>query len=413
MSRICVVGLGYIGLPTAAMLASVGHEVIGCDINAAAVESINRGEPHFHEKDLQMLLQAATQTGRLRAQTAPAEADYYIIAVPTPFREGKQPDMSYVDAATDSIAPTLRAGCTVILESTSPIGATERMTERLAAARPDLRLPRFRSPDLADIYVAHCPERILPGQMLRELVSNDRIIGGVTEECANQALELYKSFVAGESYLTDSRTAELVKLTENSYRDVNIAFANELSLLCDRMGIDVWEAIKLANKHPRVSILAPGAGVGGHCIAVDPWFIVDAAPDLARLIRTAREVNDRKPHWVAERAIKLAGRFRDPVVACYGLAYKPDVDDLRESPAVEVVELLAAQPGLRVLAVEPNVKALPACLRDLANVELVSADDALAAADIVVFLVGHKVFRRMSPASFQMKMVVDAIGLAG
>ncbi len=411
MSKVCVVGLGYIGLPTAAMLASRGHEVIGCDTNPRVVAMINEGHAHFQEPDLQMLLAAAIQIGRLRAQAAPVEADYYILAVPTPFCEGKKPDLSYVDAATDSIAPVLKRGDTVILESTSPIGATERLTARLSAARPDLQFPRYQQVDGADIFITHCPERILPGHMVRELVSNDRIIGGVTSDCAAKALALYESFVSGQCFLTDCRTAEFVKLIENSYRDVNIAFANELSLICERVHVDVWRAIDLANKHPRVNILQPGAGVGGHCIAVDPWFIVDAAPDLARIIRSAREVNDHKPHWVSERVLKLADRFREPIVACFGIAYKPDVDDLRESPSMEVVHELAQRSGVRVLVVEPNVKELPQSLAGLANVTLVDADAAMRDADIVAFLVGHKQFRRLEKNGFLNKVVVDAIGL--
>ncbi|MEI9930572.1 MAG: nucleotide sugar dehydrogenase [Rhizomicrobium sp.] len=261
MGKVCVVGLGYIGLPTAAMLASCGHEVIGCDVDESVVRGINEGHPHFNEPDLQMLLSAAVQTGRLKAQQSPVDADYYILAVPTPFCDGKKPDLSYVNDATDSVAPLLRNGSTVILESTSPVGTTERLAERLAAARPDLSFPRYKQADVeVDIHIAHCPERILPGQMVRELVSNDRIIGGLTEACAQSALTLYESFVKAEAFMTDSRTAELVKLIENSYRDVNIAFANELSVICDELGVDVWQAIALANKHPRVNILKPGAG---------------------------------------------------------------------------------------------------------------------------------------------------------
>ncbi len=411
MSKVCVVGLGYIGLPTAAMLASRGHEVIGCDINERVVRMINEGQAHFQEPDLQMLLSAAVQTGRLRAQTTPVEADYYILAVPTPFYEGKKQDMSYVDSATDLIAPFLRKGATVILESTSPVGATERLAARLASARPELTLPSYKEEGVgADICVAHCPERILPGQMVRELVSNDRIIGGLTEDCANAALKLYETFVAGQSFLTDCRTAEFVKLIENSYRDVNIAFANELSLICNQLGVDVWKAITLANKHPRVNILQPGAGVGGHCIAVDPWFIVDAVPETARLIRMAREVNDHKPHYVTQQILKHAERFREPVVACFGVAYKPDVDDLRESPSVEICELLAKQGNIRVLVVEPHISALPKALAGLSNVSLVDADTARREADIVAFLVGHTKFKRLEKNSFLNKIVVDAIG---
>lgn len=411
MSKVCVVGLGYIGLPTAAMLASCGHEVVGCDINERSVMLINEGLAYFQEPDLQMLLTAAVQTGRLRAQSAPVEADYFILAVPTPFGAGKKPDMSYVHAAADEIAPVLKRGNTVILESTSPVGATERLSERLAQSRPDLSFPNYQESGDYDVFMTHCPERILPGNMVRELVSNDRIIGGMTEECATSALKLYDSFVTGRSFMTDCRTAEFVKLIENSYRDVNIAFANELSVISEHLGVDVWRAIALANQHPRVSILQPGAGVGGHCIAVDPWFIIDAAPALSRIIRTAREVNDAKPHWVTERVLHLASRFRDPVVACFGITYKPDVDDLRESPSIEIVQLLAQQPGLRVLVVEPNIKNLPSALASLPNVRLVDSDTARTEADIVAFLVGHRQFRRLNTNLFLNKVVVDAIGL--
>ncbi len=412
MMQVCVVGLGYIGLPTAAMLASRGHEVIGCDINPRTLRMVGAGQASFQEPDLQMLLSAAVQTGRLRVQATPAEAECYILAVPTPFGPGKQPDLSFVEAATDAIAPLLRRGAVVILESTAPVGATEAVTARLAAARPDLRFPRHGEEDAeAEIRVAHCPERILPGSMLRELVANDRIIGGVTEACARAALRLYESFVTGQCYLTDCRTAEFVKLIENSYRDVNIAFANELSLIGDRLGVDVWRAIELANRHPRVAILQPGAGVGGHCIAVDPWFLVAAVPETARLIRAAREVNDAKPDWVAERILRHAARFRDPVVACFGLAYKPDVDDLRESPSVAIAERLARQGNLTLLVVEPHVAALPPALAGLDNVTLVDMATACREADIIAFLVGHKPFRRLDLQGLLGKVVVDAIGL--
>jgi UDP-N-acetyl-D-mannosaminuronic acid dehydrogenase len=414
MSKVCVVGLGYIGLPTAAMLASRGHEVVGCDVNERAVAAINAGRAHFHEPDLQMLLAAAVQTGRLRAQTVPAEADHFILAVPTPFTADKKPDMTYVEAATDAIASVLVPGNTVILESTSPVGTTERLSARLQKARPDLVFPSYKDSGEsgeANIRIAHCPERVMPGQMVRELVSNDRIIGGMTEECGESALALYESFVSAQLFVTDCRTAELVKLVENSFRDVNIAFANELSLICEQLNVDVWRAIELANRHPRVNILQPGAGVGGHCIAVDPLFIIDAAPDAARLIRTAREVNDRKPHWVAEHLMSLSSRFREPVIACYGIAYKANVDDLRESPSVEIVSLLAARPDIRVLVVEPNITELPSCLRNLRNVSLVDADNARQKADIVAFLVGHKQFRRLDKKLFLSKVVLDVIGM--
>ena len=410
--KICVVGLGYIGLPTAAMLASSGHEVVGVDVSEKVLAAIRAGEAHFNEPDLQMLLTAAIDTGRLRVETRPEEADFFIIAVPTPIHPNSAPDMRYVEAAAASIAPVLRPGSTVILESTSPVGATEAMGAAMAEARPDLRFPRYQQEsEDADVAVCHCPERILPGQMVRELVSNDRIIGGLSPQCGEKALALYQSFVRGSCYLTDARVAELSKLTENAYRDVNIGFANELSMICDRLGVDVWQVRELANRHPRVSILEPGAGVGGHCIAVDPWFIVHSAPEEARLIRTARVVNDDKPSRIVKRIIALAGRFKAPVVACYGLTYKPDVDDVRESPALEIVEALAAQAELSILVCEPNLAALPASLAGRPNVRLVETEEAERDADIAVFLVGHRQFKRKSANLFLHKAVIDAIGL--
>ncbi|HEY8572865.1 UDP-N-acetyl-D-mannosamine dehydrogenase [Phenylobacterium sp.] len=410
--KICVVGLGYIGLPTAAMLASRGHEVVGYDVNQRVVDAVNAGQAHFHEPDLQMLLTAAVTTGQLRAATAPETADYYIIAVPTPVRPGGAPDMSYVEKASAAIAPTLKAGSVVILESTSPVGSTEMVADVLREARPDLTFPRYKDDMVeAEVAVCHCPERILPGQMVRELVQNDRIIGGLTDSCAQKALDLYQEFVTGECYVTDSRAAELVKLSENAFRDVNIAFANELSMICDKLEVDVWAVRELANKHPRVAILEPGAGVGGHCIAVDPWFIVNSAPDEARLIRMARTVNDDKPHRIIERVTRLADRFKNAVVACYGITYKPDVDDLRESPALEIVEALAAVDGLNVLVCEPTVKELPPSLAGRGNVRLVDPGQAQRESDIVLFLVGHRQFKRLDPNAFLNKVVVDAIGL--
>ncbi len=412
MSTICVVGLGYIGLPVASMLASRGHTVVGYDVNPKAVESINKGQAHFFEPDLDMLLKAAVNTERLKASTTPVEADYFVIAVPTPFRSNHQPDLSYVDAATQSIAPFLKVGSTVVLESTSPVGTTERITEQLAAARPDLRFPRYK--DLEgefDVAVAHCPERILPGQMVKELVTNDRIIGGMTEKCSQAARELYQSFVRSEMLITDCRTAEFVKLIENSYRDVNIAFANELSMICDKLNLDVWAAIELANRHPRVSILQPGAGVGGHCIAVDPWFIVSTAPEESRIIRAAREINDSKPHWVAHQIIQHAGRFKHPVVGCFGATYKPDVEDLRESPSLEVIKLVAAESDIRVVVCDPMIKGLPEELACINRVSFASIDETCNQADIAALLVGHRQFRKMNSNRFLNKIVVDAIGL--
>jgi UDP-N-acetyl-D-mannosaminuronic acid dehydrogenase len=412
MSKVCVVGLGYIGLPVASMLASRGHEVVGYDVNPRAVDSINKGQAHFFEPDLDMLLKAAVNTRKLRASNTPVEADYYVLAVPTPFGEGHKPDLSYVDAATQAIAPLLRTGSTVVLESTSPVGTTERITEQLSIARPDLRFPRYKDTATEnDVAIAHCPERILPGQMMRELVTNDRIIGGMTEKCSNAAAELYRSFVSSEMFITDCRTAEFVKLIENSYRDVNIAFANELSLICNRLDIDVWAAIELANRHPRVSILQPGAGVGGHCIAVDPWFIVSSAPEESRIIRAAREINDNKPHWIAQQIIQHADRFKNPVVGCFGATYKPDVEDLRESPSLDIIKLLAAHSDIRVVVCDPMIKVLPDELKAMNSVSLASIDDTCNQADIAAFLVGHRQFRQMHPNRFLNKIVVDAIGL--
>ena len=409
--KICTVGLGYIGLPTAAMLASRGHEVIGLDVNRAVVDAVNAGQAHFQEPDLQMLLSASVDTGRLRAVTEPEAAEFFLIAVPTPMVD-QGPDMSFVEAAARTIAPVLEKGNVVILESTSPVGSTERLGEILSQERPDLAFPRYRDEDsAADIALCHCPERILPGQMLRELVSNDRIIGGLTLACANKAARLYQTFVMGTCYVTDSRVAELCKLSENAYRDVNIAFANELSVICDRLGTDVWQVRELANQHPRVNILTPGAGVGGHCIAVDPWFIVSSAPEEARLIRTAREVNDDKPHRVVASIAALADRFKTPTIACYGITYKPDVDDVRESPALEIVEAVARLDGAQVLVVEPNLDALPASLSTLANVRLATSDEARNAADITAFLVGHRQFRRLDADSYLTKAVVDTTGM--
>ncbi|MCQ6261990.1 UDP-N-acetyl-D-mannosamine dehydrogenase [Alcanivorax sp. MM125-6] len=400
---ICVVGLGYIGLPTATMFASRRKKVIGVDINQYAVDTINRGEIHIVEPELDIAVHAAVKEGYLRATTRPEQADAFLVAVPTPFKKGGNvgniptPDLSYIQAAADSIAPVLKKGDLVILESTSPVGATEQMAAWLAEARSDLSFPQQAGED-SDIRIAHCPERVLPGHVMHELIENDRIIGGMTNKCAQVSRDLYMTFVRGECLLTTSRTAEMAKLTENAFRDVNIAFANELSIICDKVHIDVWELILLANRHPRVNILQPGPGVGGHCIAVDPWFIVSETPEEARLIRTAREVNDRKPEWVINK-VKLAiadflqanpdKTAKDVVIACYGIAFKPDIDDLRESPALGIVTILQADNPGKTLIVEPNIDKLPL---KLDRAELVSAEAALSA-DIHVMLVDHKPFK--------------------
>ncbi|SDC67329.1 UDP-N-acetyl-D-mannosamine dehydrogenase [Paraburkholderia lycopersici] len=415
-NTISMIGLGYIGLPTATLFASRKKKVIGVDVNKRAVETINQGKIHIIEPELDILVHAAVTEGYLVATTSPQPADAFLIAVPTPFTDGHKPDLSYVEAAAKSIAPVLQRGNLVVLESTSPVGTTEKLAKWLAHARPDLTFPQQVNEE-ADVQIAYCPERVLPGRVVHELVANDRVIGGMTRTASAKATELYKVFVEGELITTDSRTAEMCKLTENSSRDVSIAFANELSLICDQLGIDVWELIRLANRHPRVNILQPAAGVGGHCIAVDPWFIVDSAPEVARMIRTAREVNDYKPVWVVER-IKAAiadvlshkpnARMGDVKVACLGLAFKPNIDDLRESPAVEVAKQIM-KVGCQVLAVEPNIEELPVRLTD--GMTLVTLEGALAQADVLCVLVKHQPFVVSVEEIRKHARSVDVVGL--
>lgn len=415
-ATISVIGLGYIGLPTAAVFASRKKKVIGVDVNQNAVDIINRGQIHIVEPDLDMVVHAAVTEGYLRATTQPEPADAFLIAVPTPFKGDHEPDLSYIKSASNSIAPVLKRGDLVILESTSPVGATEQMAVWLAAARPDLTFPQTHG-ESSDIRIAHCPERVLPGHVLRELVQNDRVIGGMTPKCSELAISLYKVFVQGECIVTNARTAEMCKLTENSFRDVNIAFANELSMISDELDINVWELIRLANLHPRVNILQPGPGVGGHCIAVDPWFIVSRTPEQARLIRTAREVNDSKPQWVIEKVKLAVAEFlqanpertaREVTIACFGLAFKPDIDDLRESPAVAITQQIAEiHPG-RVLAVEPNICELPSKLADILTLN--TLEDALVETDVVVLLVDHKEFREVPRTRLENLKVIDSRG---
>lgn len=397
---ISVIGLGYIGLPTAAVFASRKKKVIGVDVNSKTVEIINQGKVHIVEPDLDIAVHAAVSTGYLRATITPEAADAFLIAVPTPFKENHEPDLAYIEAACKAIAPVIKVGDLVILESTSPVGTTEQMSAWLADARPDLTFPQTHG-DASDIRIAHCPERVLPGHVLRELVQNDRVIGGLSVKCSEAAVSLYKVFVEGDCIVTNSRTAEMCKLTENSFRDTNIAFANELSIICDKLGIDVWELIRLANRHPRVNILQPGPGVGGHCIAVDPWFIVSKTPDEARLIRTAREVNDSKPEWVLNKVKMAVADFlqgnpnktaADVTIACYGLSFKPDIDDLRESPAMLISKrILDSHPGAVVIA-EPNITELPS---SLLGAQLLEPEVALTIADIQLLLVDHTVFKNM------------------
>ncbi|HRK65975.1 MAG TPA: UDP-N-acetyl-D-mannosamine dehydrogenase [Hyphomonas sp.] len=400
--KICVMGLGYIGLPTAAMFASRKLNVVGVDVNPSVVDTVNQGKVHIVEPDLDMIVNATVSQGYLRAALHPEAADAFLITVPTPFTgENHEPDLSYVEAATNAVAKVLQTGNLVVLESTSPVGTTEKMAESLAARRPDLSFPNQRGA-ASDIRIAHCPERVLPGRILHELVANDRVIGGMTQRCSAEAAQLYKSFVKGDCVIASKPgLAEMCKLVENSFRDVNIAFANELSLICSRLGLDVWELIQLANRHPRVNILQPGPGVGGHCIAVDPWFIVSSAPDEARLIKTARNVNDFKPEWTLGRVRAAIARHlmenpaqtaRDVAVALYGLAFKADIDDLRESPALAIARSIAREHPGPVLVVEPNITQLPAGLERASHTRLAEA----ARADVHVMLTDHTPFRNMT-----------------
>ena len=403
---VCIIGLGYIGLPTAALLANRGYDVHGVDIVQSTVDTINRGEIHIVEPELDTFVQSAVHSGKLQADTKPKQADVFIIAVPTPFHEGYVPNIDYVISATKAIAPYVKEGDIVILESTSPVGTTDKVEEILQQERPELFAMENKELKIKNensshpspltqkskIFVAHCPERVLPGHIMRELVENDRIVGGTTPEATAKTVEFYQTFVGGEVLSTDAKTAEMAKLTENSFRDVNIAFANELSILCDKLEIDVWKLIELANRHPRVNILQPGAGVGGHCIAVDPWFIVHAGGKDAKLIRTSREVNTYKTEWVIEKIKNEALKFenvngRKAKVACMGLAFKPDIDDLRESPALYITHRLISD-GLDVLAVEPNIESFD-------EFEIVEYKVAIEKADIIAFLVGHKEFKNL------------------
>lgn len=423
-NTISMIGLGYIGLPTAAVIASRRKKVIGVDVNPGAVDTINRGEIHIVEPELDMIVHAAVHEGYLRATTTPEPADAFLIAVPTPFKaengNDHVPDLTYIESASKAIAPALQKGNLVILESTSPVGATEQMAQWLAEARPDLTFPQTHGEN-SDIRVAHCPERVLPGHVVRELVENDRVIGGMTPKCSEVAASLYKIFVEGECITTTARTAEMAKLTENSFRDVNIAFANELSIICDKLDINVWELIRLANRHPRVNILQPGPGVGGHCIAVDPWFIVSETPDEARLIRTAREVNDGKPEWVLEKVQQAVGQFlvanpdktaREVTIACFGLAFKPDIDDLRESPALRIAaDVTLNHPG-SCLVVEPNIREIPEKLESL-GARLVMVSEGISQADVLVMLVDHSDFKAADPQLQGDQILIDTRGVWG
>ena len=411
INSVAVIGLGYIGLPTAAILATNGLTVIGVDVNENTVEAVTRGQVPFVEPDLGVHVAGAVSQGRLSATTTTPRADAYIVAVPTPFMEDRSADLTYIEAAAKSIAPQLQGGELLILESTSPPGATQHMADYILNIRPDLSLDGSASRPA--ILVAHCPERVLPGRVMIELVTNDRIVGGLTSEAAQAAKSLYSVFCQGEIHTTDAVTAEMAKLVENSYRDVNIAFANELSVISEKMGINVWELIRLANHHPRVNILQPGPGVGGHCIAVDPWFIVAAAPEESRLIRTAREVNDAKPEWVFHQVVSsLTDLPATAEVSVLGLAFKANIDDLRESPAIEIAAHLAdALLDRRINVAEPHIERLPRQLLNRRNVELVSTEESIRRSDVVVVLVDHDEFRDLDPQVLADRKVIDTRGI--
>lgn len=416
-NKVAMIGLGYIGLPTAAVMASRGLNVIGVDVNEHVVDIINSGGIHIIEPELEAVVHEVVRKGLLKAATQPEAADAFLIAVPTPFMGNHEPDLSYVEAAVNSIASVLKKGDLVILESTSPVGTTEKIAQWLADARGDLTFPQ-QVGELADINIAYCPERVLPGNVIHELVENDRVVGGITPHCAQRAKSLYKTFVRGACLITNARTAEMCKLTENSFRDLNIAFANELSIICQESDIDVWDLIKLANHHPRVNILQPGPGVGGHCIAVDPWFIVHQAPLSAKLIKTARLVNDSKPNWILdqiENAVSqliesnIGMKSADVTIACFGLAFKPNIDDFRESPSLNIVKMLNDKHSGKTLAVDPNCNL--ANREKIGYLKLVDSDIALQEADIIVFLVKHDQFFEIPLSLLESKKVIDAVGL--
>jgi len=409
-NKIAMIGLGYIGLPTAAMMASRGMNVIGVDINEDTVNTIKEGKVHIVEPDLDIIVRSVVTTGNLVATTEIEEADVFLIAVPTPLDLEKRPDLSFIRSATKSISKVLKSGDLLILESTVPVGTTEKLSEWLSELCPNLKFPH-KYTDKADVQISHCPERVLPGHVIRELVENDRIIGGLSKKCAERAIEFYKHFVKGNCISTNARTAELSKLSENAFRDVNIAFANELSVVCDQVDVGVWELIELVNRHPRVNVLQPGPGVGGHCIAVDPWFIVETAPEHAQLIRKAREINDNKPLKVIEKVIEKADRYKLPVIACFGISFKANIDDLRESPALEIVTQLAKLDQVRILIVEPNVEIIPQILANNNIIEFVDVEKALDSADIVVGLVDHDEFKNIPSSKLKDKNVIDVRGI--
>lgn len=400
-NKVCILGLGYIGLPTAALLAHNDFEVNGVDITQSTIETINRGEIHIIEQGLEELVFNAVKSRKLMASVTPVISDIYLICVPTPFHESNDvhlPNIDFVITATKSISRLIKKGDIVILESTSPVGTTELVAETL----------KSDGVDLSEVYIAYCPERVVPGKVIEELIANDRVVGGINKISSNVVADFYRKFVKGEVLETDSRTAEMCKLTENSFRDVNIAFANELSMICDKEGIDVWKLIKLANRHPRVNVLQPGAGVGGHCIAVDPWFIVARNPENSRIIKTAREVNNAKSNWVINKILSAANSFKNqkgekPVITCLGLAFKPDIDDLRESPAVNIVMSLIGE-KLDVKAVEPNIIVHN-------KINIIGYEEALKNSDIIILLVKHKEFMNIHDRIGENILLLDFCGV--
>ena len=409
IKTVSVIGMGYIGLPTCAIFAKSGFDVSGVDVNQAVVDKVNRGEIHIVEPELDGLIQKMVSSGKLTAFTEPQPADAHIIAVPTPFTDEHKADLSYVMAAARSIAPVLRRGDLVVLESTSPVGTTRTMTMLLAELRPELKFPHLHGED-ADVLVAYSPERVLPGKVLSELVDNDRSIGGLSQASSKRAVALYTSFVAGDLYITSAESAELVKLTENAFRDVNIGFANELAAVCQQLQLNVWEVIELANKHPRVNILNPGPGVGGHCIAVDPYFIINAAPDSTNMMRAARQINSERPQSVVSEVEMLLDPNKHQTIACLGLSFKPNIDDMRESPAVDVVRLLSDLRDVQIIAAEPHAQSLPVSLQGR-GIVFTDALTAIDKADIVVLLVDHRHFNLIDPEALKDKKLVDTRGL--
>ncbi len=397
MKKICVLGLGYIGLPTASILATKGYSVLGVDVSSDVVETINRGKVHIVEPDLDILVRSAVNSGNLRASLEPEESDIFFICVPTPFKEGYKPDLIYVEKAAESIRDYVRKGNLVVLESTSPVGTTRNLVAEILK-ESGLNIGE-------ELFIAHAPERVLPGHILRETIENDRIIGGINRKSAEVCRDFYETFVKGEIFLTNSDTAELAKLVENSYRDVNIAFANELAEICDGLGINVWELITLANRHPRVNILSPGPGVGGHCLAVDPWFIVDSVPETAKIIKAAREINEHRPFSIIDKVKKHSEKFKHPVIGCLGISYKPDIDDIRESPALTIVKELMNLSSAEILVNDPYMK------KNMTEMTNTSLDILLAKSDIVVLLVNHKEYKSIDKTLLSEKIVIDTRGL--